>query len=281
MVGLLPDGRADRRDQMRYAVETVACRLCPDSRQLTLRSVPAHYSSGEFQLRKCSGCGLVYVSPRLTTPYRNACYRDEGHLVRWFLGSEERTRLGAKAALRSVQRTGLSAGMWLDIGCGIGTLLDEVSGAGFMASGIELNSSCADYAMQRHSVICGDALEVELDPGVCDVISLTQVLEHVGEPLGLLRRVSQWLRPGGVAFISVPPFDWARALLDTLAGAQVPSLRLFSPEDHLYYYRIGTLAKMLRAVGLEPNWPRSLTLVHRALTQFGLPPGDLLAAEHG
>jgi len=279
MVDLLPDGRADRCDQMRYAVETVACRLCPDSRQLTFRSVPAHYSSGEFQLRKCSGCGLVYVSPRLTTGYRNACYRDERHLVRWFLSTEERARRGAQGAVQAVRGSGLRAGTWLDVGCGIGTLLDEASRAGFTTSGIELNPFCAEYAGQRHSVVCGDALEVELDLGAYDVISLTQVLEHVGEPLELLQNVSQCLRPGGVAFISVPPFDWVRALLDRLAGAQVPSVRLFSPEDHLYYYRPRTMRVLLRSAGLQPlEWGGS-TSTRQRIGQLGVSCGDFLAVK--
>ena len=55
--------------------------------------------------------------------------------------------------------------------------------------------------MQRHPVICGDALEVDLNLARYYVISLTQVLEHVGEPLELLQRVSQQLRPvGGIYF---------------------------------------------------------------------------------
>jgi SAM-dependent methyltransferase len=50
-------------------------------------------------------------------------------------------------------------------------------------------------------------LDVPPEDGSFDLVILHHVLEHVAEPLGLLRQLARSLRDGGVLFISVPRLD--------------------------------------------------------------------------
>lgn len=278
----MADGRANRRDQMRFATEVVSCELCAGSLQRPKATVPAAYSAGSFRIMECVSCGLVYVSPRLCTEYRDACYEQETHLVKWFRAGAESLPEAGHPAVSAVLSTGVVAGNWLDIGCGIGTLLDCAREAGFTTFGIELNGPCADAAAARHSVLCANAYDADIARGFYDVVTMTQVLEHVAEPARPLNLVAGWLRPGGVALIAVPTYDWLREDLSAALGTVRPSLRAYSPEDHLYYYRPTTMGVLLRSAGLQQldlssAWTRRQRMRRRTMSLLGLSRGDHLA----
>jgi len=93
--------------------------------------------------------------------------------------------------------TGDSKGLQLlDYGCGRGEFLAMATGAGFDASGLDMDAHCVALA-QRHGkasqIAAGDYLESIPDASV-DVISCFHVLEHVENPrrlLSAMRRVSR------------------------------------------------------------------------------------------
>jgi 2-polyprenyl-3-methyl-5-hydroxy-6-metoxy-1,4-benzoquinol methylase len=59
--------------------------------------------------------------------------------------------------------------------------------------------------------IQGDFLEAT-DLGQYDVVSFNKVLEHVRDPVAMLTRAAQFLRPGGFVYVEVP--DGEAAVVD-------------------------------------------------------------------
>lgn len=79
----------------------------------------------------------------------------------------------------------------------------------------------------------------ELGEGKHDVVILSHVLEHFTDPVGLLKRVAQGLRPGGVAIIEVP---------HDIDGIE----RLNGPDEpHFTFFEHPTLRALLDRVPLE------------------------------
>ncbi len=100
---------------------------------------------------------------------------------------------------------------------------------GWEALGIELNERAAAYARDRMGldIITGNFLEADLPNHYFDVISLWDVLEHLPDPLPVLKKISQIIRPGGLLVLNLPnPESWeARRfgpLLDRLGFAPAP-----------------------------------------------------------
>ena len=93
----------------------------------------------------------------------------------------------------------------------------------------------------------------DLRPASFDVIVLNHVLEHIEEPLGLLRSLGNLLGPQGKLFIEVPNVRSARARL----SHQIPSRKCGFDERyrafpiHLWYFSPATLARLLRNAGLD------------------------------
>lgn len=124
------------------------------------------------------------------------------------------------------------SGRWLDVGAGFGLLLwtaaQRLEGWSFF--GLE-----PDRAAHAHlaSLV---AFETDFDAfwrgelftaGHFDVITLSHVLEHLGDPWAALRALGRYLRPGGVLMVEVPHDD-RRALMDPARHSDMPHLWFFS-----------------------------------------------------
>ena len=87
----------------------------------------------------------------------------------------------------------------LDFGCGTGKLLDALQACGWETWGIE---TAADRVFRRHR-----RLDVVPHDSTFDLIVANHVLEHVTDPLGLLRQFARASRIGGYLLVGVPRFD--------------------------------------------------------------------------
>jgi len=117
----------------------------------------------------------------------------------------------------------LSRGLVLDVGSGVSPFYRVVTGQGarYLSLDYPASSELTPLALppaagQQH--IWGDARELPVRDGACDVVICTSVLEHVTDPPAVLRQIFRVLRPGGVVVGSVPfgltlhmePFDYYR-----------------------------------------------------------------------
>ena len=110
----------------------------------------------------------------------------------------------------------------LDVGCDTGYLGEALNALGNVTVGFEANPAAAEVARTKMSrVEIGDletANLVELfGPGSFDVIVFGDVLEHLRDPLPVLRQARPLLAPGGSVLISTPNVahgDVRLALLD-------------------------------------------------------------------
>jgi len=98
----------------------------------------------------------------------------------------------------------------LDIGCGGGILSESLASAGGRTTGIDISEQVLKTA-DLHLLESG--LEVrylqttseelaETEAGMYDVITCMEMLEHVPDPVSVVKSVARLLRPGGHAFFS-------------------------------------------------------------------------------
>jgi SAM-dependent methyltransferase len=94
----------------------------------------------------------------------------------------------------------------LDLGCWLGFLLAEAAERGWDAVGVEPSEFASAYARDRLAlaVRTGDLLTTELPLGTFDVIVMGDVIEHLPRPGEALRRMTALLRPGGLAWLTLP-----------------------------------------------------------------------------
>ena len=160
----------------------------------------------------CHDCGLVFSNPQPTPEEITRFYSPAGEWgSRRIGGARNATEPGDTPRGRSWRtvfdpiRGELSVAAppvgarVLDFGCGNGKLLDALQECGWDTWGVE---TAVDTAFPRHQ-----RLDAVPDTPVFDLIVANHVLEHVTDPLGLLRRLAQACRAGGFLLVGVPRFD--------------------------------------------------------------------------
>jgi len=97
----------------------------------------------------------------------------------------------------------------LSVGCAGGISEAELAKKGIKVVGVEINREAAKIARQRGlTVLEGDASEVDVSVTgeQYDCIIYADILEHLADPVAVLKRHVEHLRPGGTVYVSIPNF---------------------------------------------------------------------------
>ncbi|MBN9221601.1 MAG: class I SAM-dependent methyltransferase [Mesorhizobium sp.] len=133
----------------------------------------------------------------------------------------------------------------LDVGAGIGLLLDEAEKRGFSAVGVEPSRWLSARAQQGgHEVHCGVLPHKDI-VGPFDAVCLIDVIEHVSDPVGLLRTIRDVMAPDGKLIMVTPD---VKSVMARLMGRNWWHFRA----AHIGYFDRTTLEKACRAAGLRP-----------------------------
>ena len=110
-------------------------------------------------------------------------------------------------------------GVLFDVGGGNGYVAQGLVDAGFETVVVEPRASGARNARRRglEPVVCA-TLEAAFRPGALPAVGLFDVLEHVDDDLGFLRRIGERLVPHGRLYVTVPALTWLWSPQDEQAG---------------------------------------------------------------
>lgn len=136
---------------------------------------------------------------------------------------------------------------WLDVGCGLGFLMDVAFDQGFQVHGVEFNRSAIRYIQSKFTfpVEYGLVQELSFD-GLFDVISLFDVIEHMEDPAGALRFLREIIAPRGVCVIQTMDCG---SLMSRLIGKRLEDFR--RTREHLYFFTRESITRMLNVTGWE------------------------------
>lgn len=206
-------------------------------------------------LVKCQQCGLIYVSMRPDSDELYALYgetyfhNNESGVVGYtdYIADETNIRKTAIRRLRHVEQY-IQPGKLLDVGCAMGFFIDEASKRGWQVQGLDVSSFAVEYAKSNFGLDArhGSLTELDFPAGNYDMISLWDVIEHVPDPTAYIRRAAELLRSGGVLVLATPDVD---SLPARLAGKRWVGYKL--SEEHIYYFSVETLTRMLNDAGFD------------------------------
>ncbi len=142
----------------------------------------------------------------------------------------------------------------LEVGCSSGALTERIAAMGCRVTGIEVRPEAAEKARSfAEDVLVGDLaiMPLPLSLSSFDAVLLIDVLEHMADPVGALRRLFPLLREGGRIVVAIPNVAHWSVRFRLLAGR-------FDYEDsgildrtHLRFYTLDTARAMLEEAGLE------------------------------
>jgi len=109
--------------------------------------------------------------------------------------------------LELIDRNGLRV---LDVACASGYLGERIKSAGNYVAGLEISEAAAQKARQvLDAVFVGDIQDdwpAELRNGKYDLVIMAEILDHIFDPIAVVRRARETLRNSGSIIITVSNF---------------------------------------------------------------------------
>jgi 2-polyprenyl-3-methyl-5-hydroxy-6-metoxy-1,4-benzoquinol methylase len=273
------------RDQIRFCAcsSCYMCEAEGDSlyRDLKDRYFAA---SGVWNLKKCrnAACGMVWLDPMPIKEDIGKAYQSYYTHSDLTIGAEDNTStrgfnqavkagylahaygyncggarlLGLLAYLVPFRRAALdftmmylpylSGGRLLEVGCGDGTMLKGMADLGWQVEGIDIDPAAVENSRRKGLNVQTRYLEDLQYPQDCfDAITMSHLIEHVHDPLELLRECHRILKPTGRLALVTPNIN--------SAGHRIYGSSWFhlDPPRHLRIFTVDSLTTLLQKAGFH------------------------------
>ncbi|HEX5731474.1 MAG TPA: class I SAM-dependent methyltransferase [Blastocatellia bacterium] len=194
------------------------------------------------RLRKCVPCGLVFhneiSSDAELRDYYSHYYHEENMAFSPITEARFQSILASFEAYRETNNI-------LDIGCGAGHFLKVAIDRGWGAYGTEISWTAFEQLSSLGiKSFYGELQSAGYRDGFFDVVYCSEVLEHLLDPVAVLRESFRILRAGGLLYLTTPNYN---SLSRRLIGYE---WRIFGKE-HICYFTPRVLRRALGEVGFS------------------------------
>jgi SAM-dependent methyltransferase len=212
-----------------------------------------------FDILRCPSCGLVFraVLPELRELdeiYAEQYFRADaaesgGQGYADYVGDEELHRESARERLRLLARHIAPNGL-LDVGAAAGFFVDEATGAGWSARGIDIAPSMVAWGREQLGarVELSTLADYDVEPDSLTAVTMWDYIEHSVDPAGDVNAAFRLLRPGGVLALSTGDVE---SRVSRVSGRR---WHLLTPRHHNFFFSARTLGRLLESAGFGVVW---------------------------
>ncbi len=208
----------------------------------------------KLQISSCRSCGTLYAyyaTGAGASENYDVYYHEANLTVPAFIDKRLDEIITDFARFRQSNRL-------LDIGCGAGSLLQAAQRAGWEAEGVEVSRPSVEHVRRAgFKVFHGELSAARYADEQFDVVTASEVLEHVPDPQMMLVEIARILRPGGLFWGTTPHGRGLSAQLLGIAWSTV------SPPEHLQLFSLAGMHRLLKGAGF-----RSARLSARGVNPF-------------
>jgi len=201
------------------------CLLCAGSAQLIYEKYPGYQEPDTFKIYHCNECNTSFSLPVVhasfiyeniykngdKVPGYNRYWRYARFVKKFknpfkYLADTSEIYWGVREYL---SKSGLNKESFkiLEIGSGLGYLTYSLNKENYNVIGLDISQTAVDHAKDTFGdhYICADLFEYsQLYPASFDIIILTEVIEHISNPVDFIKSILKLLKPQGNAIITSP-----------------------------------------------------------------------------
>lgn len=219
--------------------EHISCPVCEGA-----GFEPLFIKAGEPFVR-CQSCGLMLINPR--PPAEQLIHTYDDDYSELYLAKTAKKLRRCRRWVKRIQAR-VPHGRWLDVGCSAGIVLHAAEQAGFEPYGIDVDTRALAFAREHWgltNLARGNLQDQGWPDGYFQVISLYDVIEHIPGVNDFMAELARLLDPTGIIEIRTPDAGHFRVPRDLSSWPEV------KPSEHLYYFNLETLSRLLGRHGLR------------------------------
>jgi len=173
----------------------ITCPVCEKKSYLIWRE-------RQFSVYRCRNCSLSFVYP---FPDKSTTLYNEEYFRRWYIRyySERRTYITKLFSI--FEKYIPPKGKLLDVGCGVGILLDVAKEKGYEIYGQDVSPFAVNYCREKGYKVFDKPLpQLNLPEASFDIITILDVIAHLKDPVSYIEACRKLLKPGGYLIIKTP-----------------------------------------------------------------------------
>ncbi|MBA2502728.1 MAG: class I SAM-dependent methyltransferase [Pyrinomonadaceae bacterium] len=222
---------------------------------------------------QCAGCETIYASPRFDEPslleiYENENFKDLSFYENFSFENWERDRdrtwIVSNLKVQLVKKYLHDGDRVLDVGGGVGEFCAVAAKSDLRCESIDASKQLTDIGRRLFGARVQQAEVEDFDPGYkFKGIVIWDVLEHLYDPVRVLRNCYRLLEPGGYLFAQVPNSGGFTNKLKAFAcraGLSNNEFKHFGFPYHVYFFNRRSLTRLMAAADLEAihfeSWSR-------------------------
>ncbi|PIV39141.1 MAG: hypothetical protein COS29_04205 [Candidatus Omnitrophica bacterium CG02_land_8_20_14_3_00__42_8] len=238
-----------------YSESEVLKRACPLCAYTDYAQI--YTERGNIGIVKCSACGLIYTNPMVKESEKNYWgddkkYYEEARLI--FEGQAKNHRdsnyLQDLGVIEKIKPTG----NFLDIGTNMGMFLRNTRGRKWNVFGIDPSPALSEMARKYFGLNVKTCYlhEAGFSDEYFDVVTMTDVFEHIAEPKKMLMDIKKVIKKDGILFIKVPNGNYNLLKLRlAVAAGKLKDYDIFDSYEHVTHFTHKTLRRMLKECGFK------------------------------
>jgi 2-polyprenyl-3-methyl-5-hydroxy-6-metoxy-1,4-benzoquinol methylase len=182
------------------------CPICGNSQRWECQAL---YEIPEFEVLRCRKCGVTFINEVVNDNF--------GFGVDHEIAEDPALTLKAVNDFRQIKQKLVASGVaegpgrsLLDVGCGMGTFLQQAQHDGWKVAGLELSPAIAAYARQKRGLAvdsCSIESTTSFPSDSFDVVTMFGVIEHLASPPRAADECARILRPLGILVLQTPAED--------------------------------------------------------------------------
>lgn len=235
-----------------------ACLLCGSENSFI------KYDFGIPKIMRCRDCTFMWLHPKLTIEDLSAVYDKSYFANKNFLDSDNDQLYGYLDYLseRFVKQANYlklidlligyladfqpGKSRLLDVGCGMGYLMDVAHDKGFLVDGVEFNPDAVEKLKNKYNfpVSVGDFLDYQ--GSGFDVLTMMDLIEHFLDPVAAVEHANRMMYKGGImVLVTMDSDSW----ISRLFGKRLEDFRRV--REHAFFFNRATIRTIMEKAGFE------------------------------
>lgn len=225
--------------------EKCKCRLCGND------DIIHKYEIKDHSIYSCKNCNLIFIGELNIEPCE---FYDQDYFCSETASKGYNNYKELESSLRKTFQKRISniekyynikdkKTTILDYGCGFGFFVDEVSKKGYDVKGFEISQYAAGYARENLKLDVRNIMNYPSNS--FDLITLWDVIEHLENPLEILKNVNELLKDKGKIVITTGDIS------SILAKISDKKWHLLNIPEHICYFSPESMEFLLKNAGFK------------------------------